>query len=84
MFKRKICGLHAALKRVKGGNPTKRLLNKWRNSSYNVTIYYDELQTENLDLVKENLELKGEKRSLEQANIGNGICQKDEGVRGTD
>ena len=64
-FKKKISFLHCAWKRAKGGNPSRKLLNIWKSSSYNMTIYYNELAMDKLDLLKENAELKGEKRSLE-------------------
>ena len=51
-FKTKIISLHAAFKRSKGGNPVKRLLNTWQNSSYSVTTYYNELETDKLDLLR--------------------------------
>ena len=64
-FKTKICTLHSAIKRAKGGKPRNRLLNMWKTSTYSLTIYYNEIKI--LDLEKENTKLKGEKRNLEQS-----------------
>ena len=68
VLKRKIITLHSAFKRASksGGRSLNKLLNVWKvGPKYHLTIYYNEIELVTLE--KENNELKGEKRALEQS-----------------
>lgn len=69
-LKTKIISLHSAFKRASksGGKSIKKLLNVWKvGPKYSLTIYYNEIELINLE--KENNELRGEKRALEQSLV---------------
>ena len=68
VLKKKIITLHSAFKRASKseGRSLNKLLNVWNvRLKYHLTIYYNEIELVTLE--KENNELKGEKRALEQS-----------------
>ena len=50
--------------RKKGGASMRRLLDKWKSTTYAVTVYYQVL--DKAALLQENKELRGQKRILEE------------------
>lgn len=68
VVRKKIGSLCAELKRVKkksGGFGVKRIINKWRDQTYEVKIFYHELDKYVIE--KENQDLRGKKRTLEES-----------------
>ena len=68
VFRKKIGSLCAELKNVKkksGGFGVKRIINKWRDQTYEVKIFYHELNKYVIE--KETQDLRGKKRTLEES-----------------
>ena len=67
LFGSKISKLKLAYKQAsrKGGRQVLKLVNAWKDSTFKISIHYEE--TDVGGLKKENLELTGEKRKLEDA-----------------
>lgn len=66
IFRKKIALLYGKIKaaRKKSGTCVKRLLNRWKKSTYEFTVYYHEVDKCALQL--ENQTLLGQKRVLEE------------------
>lgn len=67
IFKKRFSILQSAYKRARksGGTPANRLVNSWKNSTYSLSVHYNEIEV--IDLHRENEKRKCEKRSLEDA-----------------
>jgi len=53
--------------RKKGGANVRRLLDKWKSTTYAFTVYYQEL--DKAALLQENTELRGQRRILEENTV---------------
>ena len=65
-FRKKIWPLKSKVDsmRKKGGASVRRLLDKWKSTTYAFTVYYQKL--DKAALLQENKELRGQKRILEE------------------